>query len=213
MPNWTTNLITIKHADKSLIDAIEATNGTDKGVLDTIIPCPPELCDDDLTTWSHGPEQAARDKKLAEMVRKYGYKSWYDWNIAHWGTKWDLCEPAIARVDDNTVEIHCQTAWSPPIVAFETMVEQGYDVRCLYMGEGCEYAGIFEDGQDYYFNTTDGSKAAAKILPKELDDAFNIVEQMEEWERENEEELTLWIKDGIEEKNKKGAAVSDDETV
>ena len=210
MPNWTTNLITIKHADKSLIDAIEATKDSEKGVLTTIIPCPAELCDEDLTTWSHGPEQEARDKKKAEMVRKYGYESWYDWNIAHWGTKWDLCEPHITRIDDNTIEINCQTAWSPPIVAFETMVEQGYEVRCLYLGEGCEYAGIFDNGQDDYYDTTDGSKEAAKILPQELDEAFSIVEQLEEWERENEEELTLWIKDGVEDRKKVATQLEDE---
>ncbi len=203
MPNWTTNHIRIRHDNKSLIDAIMATDGTDKGVLDTIIPCPPELNDTDLTTWSHGEEQAAREKKQAEMVAKYGYKSWYDWNIAHWGTKWDLCEPQLTRVDDNTVEISCQTAWSPPIAAFETMTGLGYDVRCLYLGEGCEYAGIWEEGNDEYYNLTDGSKDAAKKLPQELDEFFNIVEQMEEWERENEEELTQWIREGVEERNNK----------
>ena len=31
-----------------------------------------------------------------------------------------------------------------------------------------------------------------------LDAEFAISEQMEEWERENEEELTLWYKDGVE---------------
>lgn len=198
MPNWTTNQITIKHADKSLIDAIEATSGTNAGVLSTVIPCPAELNDEDLTTWSHGPEQAARDKKKAEMVAKHGYASWYDWNIAHWGTKWDLCEVGYTRMDDNTIVLHCQTAWSPPTKAFETMVERGYEVRALYYGEGYEYAGIWDNGQDDYYNTTNGSKEARKILPQELEDAFAISDSLEEYERENEEELTLWIKDGVE---------------
>lgn len=210
MPNWTENIITIKHADKALIDLIEATKNTDAGVLSTIIPCPAELCDDDLTTWSHGPEQAARDKKKAAMVEKYGYPSWYEWNIAHWGTKWDLCEPHINRIDDNTIVITAQTAWSPPTAAFETMTERGYEVRCLYCGEGPEYAGIWDNGQDDYFNTTDGSRDAAKKLPKELDDAFNIVETLEGYERDNEEELTLWIKDGVEAKKEIQAPAADD---
>ena len=198
MPNWTTNIITNKHEDKSLIDAIEATKNSEVGVLQTIIPCPAELCDEDLTTWSHGPEQVARDKKKKAMQDKYGYESWYEWNIAHWGTKWDLCDVGINRIDDNTIEVNCQTAWSPPTHAFETMIDRGYEVRALYVGEGCEYAGIWDNGQDDYYNTTDGSKDAARKLPKELDETFNIVEQLEEWERENEEDLTLWIKDGIE---------------
>jgi hypothetical protein len=199
MPNYTKNHITISHPDKSLIDLIEATQGTDKGVLSTIIPCPKELCDDDLTTWSRGPEQEARDKKKAEMVSKYGFTSWYDWNIAHWGTKWDLCEPYIERTDDNTVVIICETAWNPPTTAFDTMKERGYKIRALYMGEGPEYAGIWDDGQDNYYNTTNGSKAAQAILPKELNDHFGIVDTLagyEEEERMEEEELTQWLKKG-----------------
>jgi hypothetical protein len=200
MPNWTDNHITISHPDKSLIDLIAATQDTDKGVLSTVIPCPEELCDDDLTTWSRGPEQEARDKKKAELKAKYGHESWYEWNIAKWGTKWDLCEPHIERIDDNTVVITAQTAWNPPIVAFETMKERGYKIRALYCGEGPEYAGIWEGGQDTFYNTTNGSKAARAILPQELDDHFGITETLEEYERENEEELTLWIKDGVEQR-------------
>lgn len=198
MPNWTDNVITIKHAAKAKIDLIENTKDSEIGVLQAIIPCPAELNDDDLTTYSNGPEQAVRDRKKAALKLKYGYDSWYEWNVAKWGTKWDLCQPNITRVDDNTVVITCQTAWSPPIQAFETMTMMGYEVRCLYCGEGPEYAGIWDNGVDDYYNTTDGSKDAAAKLPKELDDQFNIVETLEEYERENEEELTLWIKDGVE---------------
>ena len=201
MPNWTTNVITIKHKDSTLIDAIEATEGRSDGVLQTIIPCPAELNDEDLTTWGHGPEQEARDRKKAAVKAKYGYESWYDWNIAHWGTKWDLCEVGYTRMDANTIVLHCQTAWSPPTNAFATMVDLGYEVRALYYGEGYEYAGIWDNGQDDYYNTTNGSKAARAILPQELDDAFAISDSLEEFEREEEEELTLWIKDGVEAKN------------
>lgn len=201
MPNWTSNIITIKHADPAKLDMIE-NRPEDQGVLQTLVPCPEELNDNDLTTWSHGPEQAAREKKQAEMIAKYGFKSWYDWNIKHWGTKWDLCEVDLNRLDENTIQISCQTAWSPPTVAYDTMMAQGYEVHAMYLGEGCEYAGIYDNGDDQSYDISNGSKAAAATLPKELDEAFNIVETLEEYERENEEELTLWIKDGIEEKKK-----------
>lgn len=202
MPNWTTNNITIKHADKSLIDAIAATETSSVGVLATIIPCPEELNDDDLTTWSRGPEQDARDQKKAALKAKYGFESWYDWNVAHWGTKWDLCDVGYTRVDDNTIVLNCQTAWSPPTTAFETMVERGYEVRALYYGEGYEYAGIWEDGQDDFYGNFNDSQDARARLPQELDDMFAISDSLEEYERENEEELTQWIKDGVEERKK-----------
>lgn len=211
MPNWTTNIITVSHKDKSLIDAIEATGSNDQGILQTIIPCPEELNDNDLTTWSHGPEQEAREKKQAALMEKYGYKSWYDWNIAHWGTKWDLCEPDVTRVDDNTVTISCQTAWSPPTQAFETMQEQGYEVRALYVGEGMEYAGIWDNGQDHYYGNFKDSRDAKVRLPRELDDAFDIVDTIIEYELENEEDLTRWVKEGAEANAKAALDVHPDE--
>lgn len=208
MPNWTQNHITIKHADKSRIDLIEATKDTDKGVLATVIPCPEELNDEELTTWSRD-DEARLDAKRAAMKAKYGFDSWYEWNIAHWGTKWDLCEPHIERIDDNTVVVTCETAWSPPTQAFETMKEMGYEIRAMYCGEGPEFAGIWDDGNDTYFNTTDGSKRARAVLPKELDDHFGISDTLEEYERENDEELTLWIKDGVEERTKQAQTEED----
>lgn len=198
MPNWTTNKITLKHEDKSQIDLIANINLNETGVLQTLIPCPEELNNPELTTWGHGEEEAQREVLRQEMVKKYGYKSWYDWNIAHWGTKWDLCDTMINRVNDNTVEIHCQTAWSPPDVAFSTLVGMGYDVRALYVGEGYEYAGIWDNGDDEYYQNFGNSQNARATLPQELDDCFDISDSMAEYERENEEELTEWIKEGVE---------------
>ena len=210
MPNWTSNFITIGHDDPSEIDKI-VNRPEDQGILQTLIPCPAELNDEDLTTWSHGPEQEAREKKQAEMVRKYGYKSWYDWNIANWGTKWDLCDVEVTRVDENTVTISCQTAWSPPATAFETLYNQGFNVRCLYVGEGNEYAGIWEDGQDNYISNFSTSEEARAVLPKELDDMFNIVESMAEWEEESrrEEELYRFTVEGAE--KRKSAKIVEEE--
>lgn len=202
MPNWTTNVITIKHDDKSLIDAIAATEHNGVGVLQLLLPCPAELCDDDLTTWSHGPEQAVRDAKKAAVKAKYGYESWYDWNIAHWGTKWDLCEPSLTRDGDNSIVIHCQTAWSPPLTAFMALKDQGYHIRCMYSGEGHEYAGIYEDGEDdCYSHFTTGAEARS-VLPQELDDMFNIADELDEWAEENlrEEDLYRFVKEGEEAK-------------
>lgn len=197
MPNWTSNNITLRHADKSKIDVI-VNRPAEQGVLQTLIPCPAELNDDDLTSWSRGPEQEAREQKKAAMRAKYGFESWYEWHNANWGTKWDLCGVCINRIDDNTIVIDCQTAWSPPDVAFNYLVEDGYEVRCLYVGEGYEYAGIYENGNDDCYQDFGDSQNARATLPQELDDFFSISDSMAEYERENEEELTQWIKDGVE---------------
>ena len=206
MPNWTSNNITLSHDDPAMIDKIEK-RPEDQGILQTLIPCPEELNNPELTTWGHGDEEEARKALRAQMIAKYGFQSWYEWNIAHWGTKWDLCDTNENRVDDNTIEIYCQTAWSPPVEAFETLLEQGYRIRALYAGEGYEYAGIWDNGVDQYYSNFENSDHAASILPQELDDAFGISESIAQWEEENEEyeDLIEWIKEGVEAMEKKDA--------
>lgn len=204
MPNWCNNFIRISHQDKTLIDAIEATTGTENGVLATVLPCPEELNDPDLTTWSGDREEELEAKKKA-MKEKYGYESWYDWNIAHWGTKWDLCEPQITRVDDNTVEISCDTAWSPPIAAYEAMLEKGYEIEAYYYEPGMCFAGIWDNGVDDCYQDWGNSATARATLPQELDDMFGISDSLEEYEEEErrEEELYRWTVEGAEQRKTK----------
>ena len=199
MPNWCNNHISITHSDPAMIDKI--VEGQDKGILHTIIPCPQELMDDDLTTWSRGPEQDARDAKKALLKEKYGYESWYDWNCANWGTKWDLCEPCVTRVTPNTVEISADTAWAPPMAAYESMTAAGYEVVAHYYEPGMCFAGVYtsEDGDECYSDWGD-AQGAKDTLPQGLDDMFGISESQAEWEEEErmEEELYRFVKEGAE---------------
>jgi hypothetical protein len=56
-------------------------------------------------------EEAIKLGKLyAENVQKYGYPTWYEWSIEHWGTKWNAYQTPDERDTDDT--IYFQTAWS-----------------------------------------------------------------------------------------------------
>lgn len=52
-------------------------------------------------------------------------KSWYSWNITHWGTKWDVAvsneqkypDTEITDEDATSIGFRFQTAWSPPVEA------------------------------------------------------------------------------------------------
>ena len=209
MPNWCSNVITISHDDPEMIEKIAAIDGTDKGVLQTLVPCPEELLDPDLTTWSRDREEEIEAKKKAAR-EKYGFESWYDWNIAHWSTKWDLCEPQFNRIDDNTIQISCETAWSPPLTALERLIEDGYNIRALYYEGGMVFAGIWDNGVDECYQEWGDSVGAKATLPQELDDMFGISESMAEWEEEErmEEELYAWTVEGAE---KRRATTNEDE--
>lgn len=195
MPNWCNNHAILTHKDSTLIDKI--ANETE-GVLQTLIPCPEELNDNELTT-SYGDEEKQKvvEAKKAAMMAKYGYSSWYDWNIANWGTKWDLCEVTKTRVNENTIQLSFDTAWSPPVEAYDVLTGMGFEITAYYHEPGMCFAGIYEDGIDDCYSDWGDSQGARDTLPKELDEMFAISEQQEEWEREEKEELQLWIEDGV----------------
>ena len=68
------------------------------------------------------PTPKEHEIELAEQnVEKYGYKDWYAWRIATWGTKWDAYEAFIAKNEAKKVVISFVTAWSPPLAYYEAL--------------------------------------------------------------------------------------------
>ena len=178
MPNWAYNNVTIQHADKAMIDRIE--NSAKTGILQELIPVPQELTDTVSGFFGRDtPEQAELEAKQAANVAKYGYATWYEFCNEVWGTKWDLCDVIVERINDSTIKIAFDTAWSPPINAYEKMVEMGYNVRALYTEEQLVWAGIWDNGNDNFYNF-DGIDEAYEVLPSELNEAFNITGKLEE---------------------------------
>ena len=71
-----------------------------------------------------------------------------------------------------------------------------------YYEPGMGFVGKWEDGcDDYYQYEGENSNTIRAAIGDELDDMFGISESMAEYEAENEEEeLTEWIKDGVDQK-------------
>jgi hypothetical protein len=62
------------------------------------------------------------------------------------------------------------------------------------------FCGVFdESGDDSYDLSGMNSNDVRDSIPVGLDAEFGISDSMEEWEKENEEELTAWYKEGVEE--------------
>ena len=78
-------------------------------------PCPKELYCEDLHTFG-GIDKKKLDKRRAEMTKKYGYASAYDWHCAEWGTKWDACEVNIDYSNETDICYSFSTAWSPLVL-------------------------------------------------------------------------------------------------
>ena len=121
--------------------AIESTV-TENGLLNQILPMPPELrtierdiyvgllsenmrLEDVLTiirkdakalSYSEATikETSANAEKAAKLQEAFGYPSWYDWSKAWWNTKWDVSELKVTDDIEGLLSITFHTAWSFP---------------------------------------------------------------------------------------------------
>jgi hypothetical protein len=89
MPNWCYNTATVFHEDKTKIDGLEQ-----------------ELLKDKAEPFNY--------------LRPNPAGEWdYGWSCENWGTKWDVSMMDWEREDDNTIVMHFDSAWSPPIALYE----------------------------------------------------------------------------------------------
>ena len=199
MPNWCSNGVTITHEDPAKISALAEAMEAGK-FLNHIIPVPEALKETMSGSYGDPEQQALLEAQTKYNIETYGYGNWYDFCVARWGTKWDVdCQGTLSLSNDGlTVEASFDSAWSPPIGVYEKMLEQGYDVTAYYYESGMAYVGKWDNGyDDCYELGGETANTVRSVIGDELDDYFNISESMADYEAEAEE-LTEWIKDGVE---------------
>lgn len=195
MPNWAQNSVTIAHHDPEKIKVLADAMNADK-FLNFVIPVPQDLIDVDF---GNADQEAAN-------TEKHGYPNWYQFCTAEWGTKWDVdCSGTVSISESGRiVEASFDSAWSPPFGVYERLLELGYEVVAYYYEPGMGYTGKWDNGMDEYYELNEVSSSTVRdTIGEELDDLFCISENMAEWEAEDEEDLTRWIKNGIESKNER----------
>lgn len=198
MPNWCSNHITVRGTDPAEIQRL-ADAFKDQRFCNAVIPIPEELTNPDTGSYG-GPDADAKDQLRASLLEKYGFSGWYDFCIAHWGTKWDVGDHSGGEISDDGLEFSAsfESAWSPPVGVAQELVNQGLEVTLYYYEPGMGFVGKWEDGFDAcYEYGGETSKTIRAAIGDELDDMFGISESMAEYEAESEEELTEWIKDGV----------------
>lgn len=132
MPNWCMNNLTISHDDPAkLQEFVDAYNSGE--TCEHYIPHPPEIM------------KSMEDPKNND---------WYNWRCNNWGTKWDFgleenYEPI--KIQDGSVMISFDTAWSPPIPLYDKLYELRYNIHASYWEPGMAYCGLYRDGIDNYF--------------------------------------------------------------
>ncbi len=197
MPNWCDNTISIKGpATKMSPMYTKLKEDGDEGLLSILHPQPKNIFKGDL------------GEKERQQCAKDGIPNWYDWNSSNWGTKWDVCEGDWEYEDAGDGEAiltgNFQSAWGPPLGVYEHCDEAHPDlyIEAMYYEPGCAFAGKWETqmGEEQY--SLEGTKGELEQeLPEDLNDAFGITESIEE----EPEELTEWLTEGIQAKEKETA--------
>ena len=186
MPNWCNNVVEISHGSEKMMDrVVKAFN--EGSFLNEFIPVPEDL---NITAGCVGDadEQKALEAKEQENLKKHGYKNWYDFCVNEWGTKWDV-EPyePITLSENGSATLAFDSAWAPPVNAYEKLEALGFSVRAYYYESGMGFAGIYEDGIDDYYELQGNADEIENTIPEALDEMFCITENIRQWEEENQE--------------------------
>ena len=199
MPNWCNNTLELEHKDPAMIERAKAAMIRGE-FLHEFIPVPADL---QIVAGSVPVAEEAEHKLKEEFNRiTHGYANWYDFSVNEWGTKWDVGGQGQSDIHPDGKMLHTtfDSAWSPPVNAYVKLEELGFGVNAMYYEGGMAYAGAYGDGNDEEINLEGMSADDVENHYPEIDEAFGISESMREYEAENEEELTAWIKDGAEKK-------------
>lgn len=186
MPNHITNRLTINGTDeqvKEVLDFLKSKTTDEEGYrraidFNNIIPMPEELAN---TTESNRPDDEA---KMAENKKKYGYRSWYDWSLDKWGTKWNAYD-----IDqyDNVVIFHTAWAGVPELMSKLAQMFPKVSFDYAFADEDVSYnVGMFEFNGDELIETPieNGSREAYELcfeLGVADPDDFELVDGNYEW--------------------------------
>jgi hypothetical protein len=188
MPNWCANTLNISHEDPAMIARAKTAYAEGK-FLQEFIPCPQDLTDTVSGSMAED-QRAAHEAQQAANLEKYGYANWYDFQVAQWGTKWDIGGDAhMVDQDDGGIVLNFDSAWAPPIAAYERLMEQGFKILAYYYEPGMAFCGKWDNGSDDYYEYADMTADEIEaMLPDDLDETFNISQSVSEWEQEQETE-------------------------
>ena len=191
MPNWCNNTLEITHSDPAMLERARKAFAEGK-LLAEFVPIPEDL---HIVAGRVGDDEDQKQKDLKAQeevnVAKHGYMNWYDYCVNEWGTKWDVGGDDQGPAQDipGGLIMCFDSAWSPPIQAYEKMLDLGFSIRASYYEPGMCFAGIWEDGEDDFYELGDmTSEQVREELPEHLDEAYGISECMAEWEEENQDE-------------------------
>lgn len=139
-------------------------------------------------------EEATKKNELLKFAQHYD--EWeYGTFVETYGTKW---EPEIhsADVESDNIQMSFDSAWAPPIAAFDLILEKEgvTSVDAFFSEEGMDFCGIYRNGEVNEASITElaekvSSGAALTESEQELVAEFEYeIENAIEWMNEENEE-------------------------
>jgi hypothetical protein len=154
MPNWCSNSITIEGPADKIRALWAAAQSNESGLLEAMVP------------------QGEWD---------------YDRAVAAWGTKWDISLEGLDFVDNGEgramITGWADSAWSPPIDAFQTYANANEDVylELKYFEPGMSFIGVWDsEGGDAYWEDVGG--LVAQEAENEDDVIMELFEHFNVWD-------------------------------
>jgi hypothetical protein len=208
MPNWCYESAEVKGPKEDVIAFLKAISKgkDDKGFvvyeLNSLYPCPKELVET-VEGWnSKEDEQREIDEKRASNEVKYGYKSWYDWCMDNYGTKWGACdvdadeEAAYEKDGTMILPVRWNSAWGtsnglvakisgmfPTLTFCVTATEEANFFIAWYVARAGEVVGgnsvdPHEEGMPDYPENPDDADALDEFYEKYNDQENALVDRM-----------------------------------
>ena len=162
MPNWCSNSITIEGpADKIRQLWESAQSQQDGGLLEATVP---------IGDWDYGTA------------------------VDTWGTKWDISLEGLEFIDNDQgramITGWFDSAWAPPIGAYERYLETNDDVsiEASYYEPGMDFAGFWKDGEEEHMDNLHDEfqlpEDQRSDLYNRLDEEYNLSENYEMWDED-----------------------------
>jgi hypothetical protein len=169
MPNWCQNNLSIYGKKEDMMKFIEviSINEDEYALLEKLYPTPEELL--------IGNVSMSPDEQQLKNEEKFGYKSWYDWRIDKWGTKWTESELQIGQElthydsGNSAIAFNFESAWSPPVEAFDK-ISMDYPnlLFCLYYEE----PGMCFCGKNVWVNGESIESVQAELVSDYFDEEY-----------------------------------------
>lgn len=173
MPNWCENTLRVGGPKADIAAFKKKVVRKNKDIdtalsLNQIIPMPKELegtrspsnpvADKDLAKamakWEKEKDKAnpfnnekpISVSQIKELIEKYGADNWYDWQVAHWGTKWDV-NATLQKATERSLSYFFDSAWSPPSEDWLTEASRQFPTlqfRLEYNEPGEGFSGVMK---------------------------------------------------------------------